>query len=145
MTSPASGANQYGPVHLIPSRILKSITGYRSTIERVMTGKPNLTDSTIDWYRRNVSTCINQRRANRIRTNRTTESEHPMIRPHTCPVCSRDLPAQAATTLASFPFCSERCRSVDLFRWSQGRYAIVEDLEPHRLALEIEREQGIDE
>lgn len=68
-----------------------------------------------------------------------------MIRAHTCPICRRELPAEAATRIATFPFCSDRCRSVDLFRWSEGRYAIVEDLEPHQLALEIERERGMDE
>lgn len=28
-----------------------------------------------------------------------------------------------------FPFCSKRCREVDLLRWSKGTYAIVEPLE----------------
>ena len=32
-----------------------------------------------------------------------------------------------------FPFCSERCRQVDLLRWSKGQYAIVEPLTPERL------------
>jgi endogenous inhibitor of DNA gyrase (YacG/DUF329 family) len=27
-----------------------------------------------------------------------------------------------------FPFCSERCRQIDLLRWSKGQYAIVEPL-----------------
>jgi uncharacterized protein len=35
-----------------------------------------------------------------------------------------------------FPFCSERCRQVDLLRWSKGRYAIVEPLAPDQLAEE---------
>ena len=26
------------------------------------------------------------------------------------------------------PFCSDRCRRVDFFRWWDGRYAIVENL-----------------
>ena len=29
-----------------------------------------------------------------------------------------------------FPFCSERCKKVDLFRWFDGRYAVVEDVDP---------------
>jgi len=35
-----------------------------------------------------------------------------------CPICGK--PAVAA----SFPFCSERCRDVDLNRWLSGGYAI---------------------
>jgi endogenous inhibitor of DNA gyrase (YacG/DUF329 family) len=35
-----------------------------------------------------------------------------------CPICGK--PA----TAASHPFCSERCRDVDLNRWLSGSYAI---------------------
>jgi endogenous inhibitor of DNA gyrase (YacG/DUF329 family) len=35
-----------------------------------------------------------------------------------CPICGK--PA----TAASRPFCSERCRDVDLNRWLSGAYAI---------------------
>jgi len=35
-----------------------------------------------------------------------------------CPICGK--PA----TEASKPFCSERCRDVDLNRWLSGRYVI---------------------
>jgi len=38
--------------------------------------------------------------------------------PKPCPVCGR--PAQAAFR----PFCSPRCRQVDLGRWLSGAYAI---------------------
>ena len=31
---------------------------------------------------------------------------------------------------AQFPFCSPRCRQIDLYRWSEGKYAIVEDRDP---------------
>jgi len=36
-----------------------------------------------------------------------------------------------------FPFCSERCRNIDLLRWSKGKYAIVEPLTPDRHAEEL--------
>ena len=41
----------------------------------------------------------------------------------TCPICKR--PSEADTR----PFCSPRCRNVDLQRWFTGAYAIpaVED------------------
>jgi len=53
-----------------------------------------------------------------------------MIRPQQCPVCKRPVQPADETTDALFPFSSERCRNVDLFRWWDGRYAVVEDLDP---------------
>jgi len=51
-----------------------------------------------------------------------------MIKPLTCPVCRKTLPPQVTEKTETFPFCSDRCRNVDLFRWSEGKYSIVEDL-----------------
>ena len=53
-----------------------------------------------------------------------------MIQSITCPICQKELPPGAALESRWFPFCGERCRNVDLYRWSQGRYAIVEPLAP---------------
>ncbi len=44
-----------------------------------------------------------------------------MIKPILCPICQKP----ALGSLAS-PFCSDRCRKVDLMRWCDGRYAITE-------------------
>ncbi|MCV6576866.1 MAG: DNA gyrase inhibitor YacG [Cohaesibacter sp.] len=43
-----------------------------------------------------------------------------------CPICEQ--PSQAD----SFPFCSQRCKDVDLSRWLKGSYAIpaVEEDDP---------------
>lgn len=43
-----------------------------------------------------------------------------------CPTCASPL----ATGLRSplFPFCSQKCKLVDLSRWLNGEYAIVEPL-----------------
>jgi endogenous inhibitor of DNA gyrase (YacG/DUF329 family) len=41
-----------------------------------------------------------------------------------CPICSRTFVAAALGDLPSFPFCSERCRLIDLGRWVDGQYAI---------------------
>ena len=65
-----------------------------------------------------------------------------MIAPKTCPICDAALPPDATpegTGEASknWPFCSRRCREVDLYRWSQGKYAIVEPLTPDRLLHEL--------
>jgi endogenous inhibitor of DNA gyrase (YacG/DUF329 family) len=45
-----------------------------------------------------------------------------------CPICKK--PAKA--TDADFPFCSERCRLIDLGKWATGAYVIsspVDDVE----------------
>ena len=47
-----------------------------------------------------------------------------------CPICKKpvsdDPPADGAKNY--FPFCSERCKLIDLGRWLEGRYQIpVED------------------
>ena len=56
-----------------------------------------------------------------------------MIRPQTCPICDKELPPNAATESDWFPFCSKRCRQVDLYRWAEGKYAIREPLTPEDL------------
>lgn len=60
-----------------------------------------------------------------------------MVRLPDCPICRKQLPATAAQESAFFPFCSERCRNVDLLRWSDGRYVIVESLDPDRVDREM--------
>ena len=49
-----------------------------------------------------------------------------MIKTPTCPVCGK--PVEQPSTSGAFPFCSDRCRKVDFFRWWDGRYAVVDDL-----------------
>jgi len=67
-----------------------------------------------------------------------------MVRLPTCPICKHLLPA-ADTDAPSFsPFCSERCRSIDLLRWTDGRYAIVEPLDPLRHAELLEDDDPTD-
>ncbi len=41
-----------------------------------------------------------------------------------CPICSRPFEAESLDAHSSFPFCSPRCRLVDLGRWIDGAYAI---------------------
>jgi endogenous inhibitor of DNA gyrase (YacG/DUF329 family) len=43
-----------------------------------------------------------------------------------CPICGRSFEVAALADLPSFPFCSERCRLIDLGRWIDGAYAIPE-------------------
>ena len=49
-----------------------------------------------------------------------------MNQPPTCPICKKRLVGDDVRNSEYFPFCSERCRHVDFFRWSEGKYAIVE-------------------
>ncbi len=77
----------------------------------------------------------------------------------TCPVCNKPIPAATKSgsgcdtaalpgeegrnvtaaevvrpqSAGSLPFCSDRCRKIDLFRWFDGRYAIVNELSPDSL------------
>lgn len=41
-----------------------------------------------------------------------------------CPVCGVALQAERLDDLPRFPFCSERCRLIDLGRWIDGAYLI---------------------
>jgi uncharacterized protein len=48
-----------------------------------------------------------------------------MPRKHTvklrCPICKKAV----KSTDAEFPFCSERCRTIDLGKWASGAYVIA--------------------
>lgn len=61
-----------------------------------------------------------------------------MIKLPQCPICNKTLAGATVCESKFLPFCSERCRNVDLFRWFEGKYAIVEPLDPLRLAVEAE-------
>jgi uncharacterized protein len=41
-----------------------------------------------------------------------------------CPICSKRFEIKALDDLPSFPFCSDRCKLIDLGRWIDGAYAI---------------------
>jgi endogenous inhibitor of DNA gyrase (YacG/DUF329 family) len=42
-----------------------------------------------------------------------------------CVICDRELPGGSRTDSPFFPFCSERCRLIDLGRWLSGSYYIT--------------------
>ena len=66
-----------------------------------------------------------------------------MVRASTCPICHKPFdPTLDSAQLARLaPFCSDRCRQVDLMRWFDGKYAIVEQL-PEDVARELAAEDG---
>jgi endogenous inhibitor of DNA gyrase (YacG/DUF329 family) len=68
-----------------------------------------------------------------------------MIRFLECPICGKAVAASLEAREGCFPFCSPRCRQVDLLRWCDGRYAIVETLSPERLLQELEKTGGVPE
>ncbi len=48
----------------------------------------------------------------------TASNVAPLRKARPCPECGRP------STRESYPFCSERCRNLDLSRWLTGAYAI---------------------
>ncbi|HTW23095.1 MAG TPA: DNA gyrase inhibitor YacG [Candidatus Baltobacteraceae bacterium] len=42
---------------------------------------------------------------------------------HHCPICKKPTDSQAD---AEFPFCSERCRLLDLGAWASEKYVVSE-------------------
>ena len=51
----------------------------------------------------------------------TASDNHPALRSAPCPICGK--PA----TPGHRPFCSGRCRNIDLGRWLKGSYRIESD------------------
>jgi endogenous inhibitor of DNA gyrase (YacG/DUF329 family) len=41
-----------------------------------------------------------------------------------CPICGKGFEADSLDAHPSFPFCTPRCRMVDLGRWIDGAYSI---------------------
>lgn len=41
-----------------------------------------------------------------------------------CPICSKRFSAASLDDLPTFPFCSPRCRLIDLGRWIDGAYSV---------------------
>jgi len=62
--------------------------------------------------------------------------------PSTCPICAAALAPQAAQESPLYPFCSLRCKQVDFFRWTSGRYAVVEPLSIERLQQEASEDDS---
>lgn len=49
-----------------------------------------------------------------------------------CPICGKEVPFDGP----EMPFCSARCRIVDLGNWASDKYVISRPLEPGELADE---------
>ena len=44
-----------------------------------------------------------------------------------CPVCGRGVEGKDLASLPFFPFCSARCKTIDLGRWLDERYRLDAD------------------
>lgn len=64
-----------------------------------------------------------------------------MIRLPECPICGKSVPPASDPNATFSPFCSRRCKEVDLLRWFDGRYAIVESIDHERLA-DLQAKEG---
>ncbi|EJF91631.1 DNA gyrase inhibitor YacG [Bartonella tamiae] len=51
-------------------------------------------------------------------TNKSDDKITPLRPPHPCPECGKDSKREF------YPFCSARCRAVDLNRWLSGSYIL---------------------
>ena len=49
-----------------------------------------------------------------------------MIRVH-CPICGRLMQGRSVAEWPQFPFCSPRCKTIDLGRWLAESYGIPAD------------------
>lgn len=51
-----------------------------------------------------------------------------------CPICKKAV----QSTDQEFPFCSERCRTIDLGKWASGQYVISSPLQDTSEEFELE-------
>jgi endogenous inhibitor of DNA gyrase (YacG/DUF329 family) len=55
----------------------------------------------------------------------------------TCPTCSAKIPPPKPDAVPTwFPFCSQRCKTIDLGRWADGNYIV-----PGRAVLDPEADE----
>ena len=57
-----------------------------------------------------------------------------------CQICGKPFEVARLDDLPSFPFCSDRCKLVDLGRWIDGDYAIPGAPAPEPAEPEAEEE-----
>jgi endogenous inhibitor of DNA gyrase (YacG/DUF329 family) len=44
-----------------------------------------------------------------------------------CPICGRRMQSQLLSDWPQFPFCSAKCRTIDLGRWLSESYSIARE------------------
>ena len=63
-----------------------------------------------------------------------------MVRPSVCPICRKQLPVLDADAPYR-PFCSERCKTIDLGSWLTGSYRISRPVEEEELDAGTSQEE----
>ena len=58
-----------------------------------------------------------------------------------CPICRAFLPT---TEVPTFPFCSDRCRLLDLNNWLEGNYKMSRPIDPTDHIEDLPRAPGTD-
>jgi endogenous inhibitor of DNA gyrase (YacG/DUF329 family) len=71
---------------------------------------------------------------------KTVETDLRMTPRYECDICGNVVEYEGRLP-DLYPFCSDRCRRVDLYRWFSGQYAINRDLTPEELA-DLEHHPG---
>jgi hypothetical protein len=54
-----------------------------------------------------------------------------------CPICRKEVPLDSSNV----PFCSDRCRLIDLGKWASGDYKVSSPALDPELAEELEQSQ----
>jgi uncharacterized protein len=72
------------------------------------------------------------------RVNQIEVATHNPPKSPPCPICKRPLPADAAQ-IPHRPFCSQRCRTIDLGSWLSGAYRVSRDIEEEDLDEGVSR------
>jgi len=57
------------------------------------------------------------------------------MRTASCPICKKTIGFERLSAQPFFPFCSERCKLVDLGRWIEGAYTISRELNEEELEI----------
>jgi endogenous inhibitor of DNA gyrase (YacG/DUF329 family) len=64
------------------------------------------------------------------------------MRAKKCPICGAKIPAATHPVHPDFPFCSARCKQIDLGRWLSEKYPIP--VETERVFREVDQDPGLD-
>ena len=72
-------------------------------------------------------------RANQKKNPSRPRTERPRKSRTRCPICDVKVVSDDIKKDNLFPFCSPRCKNIDLKRWFNGDYCISRDITPEDL------------
>jgi endogenous inhibitor of DNA gyrase (YacG/DUF329 family) len=56
---------------------------------------------------------------------------------HTCPTCHKTVNGTPQNQAKFFPFCSQRCKLIDLGAWLDGEYKVISELQSQKESNEL--------